>query len=213
MKKVIVSAFVLAVATMCVSAQDIPERKQDMHQQHRQGEHKRHHRGEAFKQLGLSEDQKAKFKALNEEFRTQIQTLKKDDGITVKEWKGKMETLKKEHRAKVEGLLTTDQKAKMQKMKEGRKSFRKVDQQARMDKMKIRLGLSDDQVAKLSKNRTELGEQMKALRENKSLTDDQRKEQFKELRKKQHESLKSILTEEQLKKLHDKQHRSAKQPV
>jgi Spy/CpxP family protein refolding chaperone len=212
MKKIIVSAFVLAVATMSVRAQDIPERKQDMHQ-HKSGEHKRHHRGEAFKQLGLSEDQKAKFKALNEDFRTQIQALKKDDGITVKEWKSKKETLKKEHRAKVEALLTTEQKAKMQKMKEDRKSVRKVDQQARMEKMKIRLGLSDDQVAKLSKSRTELDEKMKALRENKSLTDDQRKEQFKELRKKQKENFKSILTEEQLKKLHDKQHRSAKQPV
>lgn len=213
MKKFIVSAFVLAVATMSVRAQDIPERKQDVQKEGKMRHHGRRHHQEAFKELGLSADQKAKFKVLNDDFRTQLQALKKNDEITVKEWKTKMETLKKEHRAKVEGLLTSEQKAKIQKMKEDHRSFRKEDGKARMEKMKTRLGLSDEQVASLQKSRTEMGQQMKALHENKSLTDDQRKEQMKELRKKQQENLKNILTEDQMKKLHEKQHRPAKQPV
>ena len=51
---------------------------------------------------------------------------------------------------------------------------------------------------------------MKAIRENKSLSDEQRKEQMKEMMKKQKENMKSILTEDQLKKLKETQHQKPK---
>jgi Spy/CpxP family protein refolding chaperone len=206
MKKLILSAFVLAVATMSVQAQDQPHRKQ--------GRHGGRHHKEAFHKLNLSEEQKTKFKTLNEDFRKQMQELKKNDNITVKEWKSKMSSLRTDHRTQMQGLLTTEQKAQLEKTKQDRMAARKAGHEARMEKMKTRLGLSADQVEKMKASRTELGAQMKALHENKSLNEEQKKEQMKELRKKQKDSFKSILTEDQLKKLHEKQkHRPAKQPV
>jgi Spy/CpxP family protein refolding chaperone len=196
MKKIIVTAVVMAFATLTMNAQDGKD-----------GGHMRHHRGhgqEAFQELNLSADQKAKFKSLNEDFRSQMGELKKkEDNITVKEWKTQMESLRKDRHAKMQNILTSDQKAQLEKMKQDRKAKHEADGKARQEKMKARLGLTDDQVAKLNSNRSETSAKMKALRDDKSLNDDQRKQQVQELRKKQKESFESILTKDQLQKLHE----------
>ena len=206
MKKIIVCAFALAVAIQGVNAQDAPAEKKE-------GFRNRHHR-ESFHNLNLSEDQKAKFKSLNDDFRKQMEDLKKKDDITVKEWRSKMETLQKDHRTKMQGLLTTEQKAQLEKQRTERKERSKREGDERMNRMKTRLNLTDDQVARLKQNHSDLSEKMKAIRENKALTDEQKHDQFQELRKKNKDGLKDILTEEQMKRLHEKQtRRSAKQPV
>ena len=72
--------------------------------------------------------------------------------------------------------------------------------QKRMDKMKTDLNLTDDQVAKIQEQHKSSMEQMKAIRENSSLSEDQKKGQLMDLRKSTHESINSILTADQLKK-------------
>jgi Spy/CpxP family protein refolding chaperone len=72
----------IAFTLNAVQAQEISDRKHDGI--HRQEGHKKHH-GKEWADLNLSEDQKTKFKALNEEHRKQISELKKQDNITVKE--------------------------------------------------------------------------------------------------------------------------------
>ncbi len=69
--------------------------------------------------------------------------------------------------------------------------------------MKADLGLSEEQSAKLKDNREAMAEKIKAIREDKSISDESKKEQVKELMKKQKEEMKSILTEDQLKKLEE----------
>ncbi len=192
--------FSLLVLSMAVAAnaQEIPERKTE---RPHMMEGKRHHGDMDMKKLDLTEDQKAKFKSQNESFHQQMEELKKNDNITVKEWRAKAESLRKEHKARIEGLLTPDQKQKLEKMKvEGRQREEGM-MKERAERMKTRLGLSEEQSAKMESNRKEMGEKMKAIRENSSLGDDQKREQMKELHKKQQENMKSILTEEQLKKL------------
>jgi Spy/CpxP family protein refolding chaperone len=206
MKKIIVTAFALAVATLVTQAQEKTERSHD-----RQGA--RHHR-ESFEKLNLSEEQKAKFKSLNTDYHKQLQDLKKKDDITVKDQKSRLKALRDDHKAKLQSVLTSDQKAQMQKMRQEGMEKRKVNSEERMQKMKTNLGLTDDQVAKMKAGRTETAEKMKALHADKSLSDEQKKEQFKELRKKQQDSMKSILTEDQMKKLQErKHHKSRKQTV
>jgi hypothetical protein len=56
-----------------------------------------------------------------------------------------------------------------------------------------------------------MDEKMKSIRDDKSLTEEQKKEKSKELRMQQKESMKSILTEEQMKKMKEsRKHRSDK---
>ncbi len=207
MKKIILSVFALSMF-VAVKAQEIPERKSERPPLM---ERKRHHGmpGMDMKQLNLTEEQKAKFKTQKEEFRKKMEELKKNDGITVKEWKSKAEALRKEHKAGMDKILTSDQKAQLEKMKVEGKAKREAMEKKHGETMKTRLGLSDEQSAKMDANRKEIGEKMKAIRENKSLSDEQKKEQMKELHKKQKENMKSILTEEQLKKIKESHHRGS----
>jgi Spy/CpxP family protein refolding chaperone len=189
----LVGAFALSA-----SAQDIPGRKSDGYKPHAKT---RMHGKKQMEGLNLTEDQKAQFKSLNAEHRKQMEELKKQDNITVKESKERMAKLRKDHREKTQALLTAEQKEQIKKNAEARKVKSQEMAAKQKERMKTRLGLSDDQSAKLEKQRKETGEQMKAIRENKSLTEEQKKEQMKSLHKKNQESMKSILTPEQLEKM------------
>jgi Spy/CpxP family protein refolding chaperone len=201
MKKIIVSVLALALTITAVKAQDIPERKQDGVQRHEGG--KRHH-GMDMADLNLSNEQKAKFKALNEDSHKQMAELRKQDNITVKESKEKMEALRKDHQAKVQALLTPEQRTQFEKKKQERRSKMQGMDKGRGEKMKKELNLTDDQSTRLDESRKKMSAQWKALHEDKSLTEEQVKEKSKELKKQQMESMKSILTEEQMKKMKEK---------
>jgi hypothetical protein len=202
MKKIILSMLVFPLA-LASKAQEIPERKLErpmMNERH-PGPHQMH--GMDMKQLNLSDAQKEQFKAQRESFHKQMEELKKNDNITVKEWRSRMEILRKDQRSKMQGILTSDQKAQLEKMKAEHKAMNEIDAKARMEKMKLHLGLSDEQATKINANRTEMMEKMKALRENDKMDEENKKVQMKDLMKKQKEQMKSILTEEQMKKLQE----------
>jgi Spy/CpxP family protein refolding chaperone len=174
---------------------------------------KGHHRMDKLQQLNLTDEQKTELKSINEDYKQQMTDLKKsEDKITVTEWKSKKSTMRKEHREKVQKLLTEEQKASLKNMKHERKRDMRKHGARRLEHMKKELNLTDDQVAAIKKNHDTMGEKFKAIREDKNLTEDQKKVELKEFKKQQHESLKSILTEEQLQKLeqqkkHHKRHR------
>jgi len=203
MKKIILSVAVFTIAFI-TQAQEIPERKTERPPMM---ERKRHHHGMEFQKLNLTEDQKAKFKAQNESFHKKMEELKKIDNITVKEWRNKAEALRKEHKTNAQSILTSDQKAQLEKMKAEGVARHEAMAKSRGEKMKAALGLSDDQSAKMQANRVKIGEKMKAIRENTLLSDEQKRENMKQLHKEQKEFMKSILTEEQLKKMKENMHK------
>jgi Spy/CpxP family protein refolding chaperone len=202
MKKIILAMLVSSLA-VAAKAQEIPERKHErpMMQERHQGRH--HMQGMDMKQLNLTDAQKEQFKAQRESFRKQMEELKKNDNITVKEWKSRMETLRKDQKTKMQAILTPDQKAQIEKMKAEHKAMKEIDAKARMEKMKLHLGLTDEQAAKINKNRTEMAEKMKAIREDDKMDAEKKKEQMHDLMKKQKEQMKSLLTEEQMKKMQE----------
>jgi Spy/CpxP family protein refolding chaperone len=213
MKKIFLSALAF-MAVLAVKAQEIPERKADAptmhHKEHRLG--KDHMMG--LKELNLTDDQKEQFKKEAADFRKKMEELKKNDGITVKEWREKMEALRNEHKTRIQGLLTTEQKTQMEKMKqEGAEKRKDMAEKHKgmmerhkgmMDKrgdLKERLQLTDEQQAKMKEMHKDMSEKAKAIRENKSLSDEKKREEIKELMKSRQDKLKTILTEEQLNKL------------
>ena len=175
MKKIILSALVLSLA-VAVKAQEIPERKGERPMM-MNGKHKGHHpmAGIEMQKLNLTDAQKEQFKTQRESFRKQMEELKKNDNITVKEWKSRMETLKKDQKTKMQGILTNDQKAQLEKMKVEQKAMGEIDAKARMEKMKLHLGLTDEQAAKMNKNHTEMAAKMKALREDDKMDNEKEK--------------------------------------
>jgi Spy/CpxP family protein refolding chaperone len=209
MKKILLSMLAATLVVAVSQAQEIPDREAPAHEMKQ-----KHHRGEEFKDLNLSEEQKAKLKALREESRKEREALQKNDNITVKEWRAKMEEQRKAQREKFQSILSEEQKVQLQKSKEERKARFQERAKERMEKMKAELKLTDEQSGKLKASREAMSEKIKSLREDQSLTDESRKEQVKELMKKQKEEMKSILTEEQLKKLEEKKrHRHSRKKI
>ena len=156
MKKAFLGIFLAAFVAVGSFAQD-----QDP------GFNKKHHgQQDVMEQLNLTDNQKTELKAIREDYHQQMADLKKNEDITVREWKTKMETIRKDHRDKMQNLLTDDQKASMKKMMADRKGDRKKHffghhggrkghHGQRLEKMKKELGLTDDQVTALKKNREE----------------------------------------------------------
>ncbi len=192
MKKIILSVLVLSLA-VAVQAQD----------GHRRHDRKRDHRGLAIEKLNLTEEQKSKFKSENEAFRKQMTELKKNENITIKEFKAKMGAIRKDHKSKIDGILTQEQKGQIEKMKTEQKEKHEKMMKAKGERMGEKLSLTEDQKAKMKSNREQLQSKMKAIRENKSLDESAKKEQMKNLMKENKESMKSILTEEQIKKMEE----------
>ncbi len=202
MKKVLTVLTAIAFLAVTADAQVIPDRKREPFSPGKpHGMMKNHQPGMAFHNLNLTDAQKEQVKKENENFRKEMKELRENENLTIKEWKSRMETLRKGHQSKMESVLTTDQKAQIEKMKMEQKAIHEVDAKARMEKMKIRLGLSDEQAAKMDKNRKETGEKLRKIREDKGISADKKREAMKELAEKQKEFMKSILTEDQLKKM------------
>ncbi|MBK8952999.1 MAG: hypothetical protein IPM85_12700 [Chitinophagaceae bacterium] len=64
-------------------------------------------------------------------------------------------------------------------MKESREKMEKVKTETRMKMMKVNLGLTAEQSARLEKHHSTMQEKMKALREDKNLNDEQKKKRQK----------------------------------
>src|SRR6187551_1172634 len=88
--------------------------------------------------IKLSEEQKQKAKALNEDYRKKIDELRKKDDILVKDWRNQMMELNKKHKEEMSALLSKEQKEQIEKMKVERKKIAEIDANARMEKMKLR---------------------------------------------------------------------------
>src|ERR1043165_3553210 len=117
MKKIVLTLLVAAVGIVTVQAQEIPERKSEFRQHHRPDMPRK----KQMANLNLTEEQKAKYKELAQEERKQFEALDKQDNITVKEAREKRVALQKEFQDKRQSLLTTEQKAQIEKDKEARK--------------------------------------------------------------------------------------------
>ena len=201
MKKVVAPMMVAVFAAITLQAQEIPERKREefkpMHQE-------RMFDKKELAALNLTDEQKKKMKTIREDFRKQMEELNKQENITVKEQRGRMEALRKDHQAKFQSILTEEQKAQLEKDKAARKEKAKEYGKKKEARMKEELKLTTEQSAKMAEQRKMTSEKVKAIRENASLTGQQKKEQVREVMKEQKEAMKSILTEEQWQQMKEK---------
>ncbi len=202
MKKIILIACTICTIFTTLNAQELGNK---MHKQ--QG--KSHENG--FKKIVISDEQKAKVKSIREEYQKKMADLKKNDGITVKEWKEKKALLEKENRNKMQSILTVDQKNQLEKMKLEKREFAVINQNAKMEKMKIHLGLSNEQSNRIKEEQKMMIGKMKSIKENPTLSNEQKKAEVKLMMKKRKEFMASVLTPDQMKELHKKKRPHQKQ--
>ncbi|MBX3737110.1 MAG: hypothetical protein KF715_10495 [Candidatus Didemnitutus sp.] len=70
------------------------------------------------KELGLSEDQEKQIKAINESYRPQLEAIREDKSLSRDQKREKSQALNKEREAKVDAVLTPEQRTKAQAMRE-----------------------------------------------------------------------------------------------
>lgn len=191
MKKLLIPLVALLVLTVSVNAQQKGVKK---------GKHHKHGHEMMARQLNFSEEQKKQAKAINEDARKKMQELNKNESITVKEQRDRKAAIQKERKAKIDGLLTSEQKAKQAQLKADRMVKREAAYARHLDKMKVALNLTDDQVAKLKSQRATNRSRAEKIKNNESLSREQKKEQMMALKAEAKAQHNKILTAEQLKK-------------
>ncbi len=204
MKKYLIALSAFTIITISVNAQTKRNTTDDVQMNHHEkmeNKDHRHEKGMRMKQLNLSDAQKQQTKSLRQDYKSQFKQLDENkNSMSQQDYQFKKDQIRKEQRSKFESILTADQKSKMKELKKDQRANREGMQNKRMDKMKSSLNLSDDQVSKLQSHHETFETEAKAIKENSSLTDTQKKESLMDLRKRSQQDEKNIFTAEQLQK-------------
>jgi len=142
-------------------------------------------------------EQRKQVAAINKEYRQKSEDLFKKDNSTLREYKAGLLALQKEKKSRLQALLTQKQKDEIAARRKRMAENMQVMAVARMERLKLHLGLSDDQVVKIKAGQENLRSQAKAIHENDNLLPQQKMEQMKALMAKRNDTYKSVLTPEQ----------------
>ena len=156
-----------------------------------------------FEQLNLTDAQKNQLQSLRKEKKSKLDALEKNESMTMKEYKIQKDNIQKEYKAKMESVLTAEQKNMLAAEKQKKSGDAEEKMQTRIEKMRTDLSLSDEQYNKVKSLYAEMFSQIKVVRENESLSMEQKKEQIKNLHKETKSKLKGILNADQIKKLQE----------
>ena len=162
-----------------------------------------HHRGQMMEQLNLTPEQKSQLKSLHESNKLQRDAIKNDATLTQDQKRAKMKDLQKSQSDKFNSILTPDQLAKrnayIQKMKANGKMHGKQSGfgNHRKGNMMANLNLTPDQKSQMKAMYESNKQQRDAIKNDASLTDDQKTEKMRDLQKSQSDKFNSILTPDQ----------------
>lgn len=224
MKRIIVtaSAFFLLVGITNAQSDSTQATHEHSHKSDRmansQGMHKHHGDGQKdgmegkgkwanhegremmMQHLHLTKEQKEQGKAIKDNYDKQLAALYDNDKLRMGDFKKKSAALRKDLKDKLAAILTPEQKSKMEAFKKKREENMQVMAAARLERMKIDLTLTDNQVASIKTAEVSLHSQLKALHEDESLVSEQKREKMKALFEQHKATVKAILTPEQLNK-------------
>jgi hypothetical protein len=142
-------------------------------------------------------EQRKQLMVINKEYRQKREDLFKQDNLTLKQYKAGLVALGKEKKSKTQGLLTQQQKDELAAGRKRMDENRQVREVAHLERLKLHLNLTDDQVAKIKAGNENLRGQAKAIHENDNLLPQQKMEQMKTLMAKRNDTYKSVLTPDQ----------------
>ncbi len=168
---------------------------------------RRGHGWEGRPRLHYSPEQQKQLQAINKEYRAKQQDLFANDKMSLGEYKSKLLALQKEKKSRTQDLLTAEQKEKLAQWKKQAAENAQVRAAAHLERMKIRLKLSDEQAATLKSRQADLHAKMQSIRENDNLLPRQKMEEIKALFAQREGALKSVLTPEQLSAFQSMHHR------
>lgn len=165
----------------------------------------KHASGRNFEKLNLTDEQKAQVKKINESFRQQMVNANKNTSISADQLKEKRRALAKEHKRKMNEILTPEQKKQMQDGHDGLIKGDKGEMRSqRFEEMTQDLNLTPEQSAKMKELNFTLRNDVKSIRQNTALSKEEKKEQMKNLMKKHKTDMEVLLSDEQKEQLRNR---------
>ena len=150
-----------------------------------------------LKGLHLTPDQLKQAKTINDDFHKQLASLQGNDKISLGDYKSKLAAIHKDRKTKLLAVLNDKQKEQIAQHKKNAEINAQVKNAARLERLKLTLGLSEEQLSKIKTKQTELHSKIKAIHENDALLPEQKKEELKSLMAQRKDFIKTILTPEQ----------------
>jgi hypothetical protein len=142
-------------------------------------------------------EQRQQLMAINKEYHQKATDLFNQDNLTLKQYKAGLLALQKDKKDKLSGLLTQQQKDEQAAQRKRMSENRQVREAAGLERLKLRLNLSDDQVAKLKTGQEAIRSQARAIHENDNLLPQEKMQQMKALMAKRNDTYRSVLTPDQ----------------
>ncbi len=214
MKRILTSALIIMLAIGAAQAQNGEGNSKGHNKEHKM----------AAKKMNLTEDQKARLQAIREDYKKEAEALKNNTALSAEEKQTRTRALHEQFRNKSQAVLTPEQREQQAKRKEDFKAIHE-DRNGKFHKdgagnmhngmgkrkdFEAELGLTADQQAKVTSIRSSFKPKFEALRNNTSLTEEQKRAKMKELMKQQREQMKAVLTAEQIKKMEASRHQYSK---
>lgn len=155
------------------------------------------------KDLQLTQEQQKQAVQLRADFKKRLQDLNKNESITVKEYRDKRFALQQEQKLKMQGLLTSDQKNIIEQKKKLAMAKKEEQHAIKINRLKTKLSLTDEQVNKLNQQREVMKEKIKAVKENDQLDRTAKKEKMMALKTEMKDSRDKLFTPAQIKKIEE----------
>jgi hypothetical protein len=145
--------------------------------------------------------------AINKDYKQKSEDLFKQDNITLKQYKAGLIALQKDKKVKLQALLTPQQNNELAARRKKRAEDAQVREVAHLERLKLHLNLSDDQVAKIKASQENLRSQVKSIHENDNLLPQEKRGQMKALLAKRNDTYKAVLTPDQYTQFEKMHHR------
>jgi hypothetical protein len=153
--------------------------------------------GSNGERIHYTPEQRPQVMAINKDYRQKAADLFRQDNITLKQYKAGLLSLQKEKKDKLGALLTQQQKDQLADQRKRMSDNRQVREAANLERLKLTLNLTDDQVAKLKSGQEVLHSQARAIHENENLLPQEKMQQMKALMAKRNDTYRSVLTPDQ----------------
>lgn len=167
-------------------------------------------------QLNLTDAQKAKIKPILQDEAQQLKALRNDMSITRQQFRDKIQEIRQATRAKIEPILTPEQVTKLPKPGTGQagpggwhrgRGMRGAGGGGNgLAGLSSKLNLTDDQKAKIQPLMADQQKQVQAIKQDTTLTPEQKQSKIQEVRKATRQQLTSILTPEQQQQMKQMMH-------
>jgi Spy/CpxP family protein refolding chaperone len=161
--------------------------------------HRKHRKPGALRQLDLTEAQRQQLRTIMTDKREKLQALKNDQTLTQEQKKERFRELNKATKEKMSGILTPEQKQKFESMKE--KYGRMKGHRGKREGMAKSLNLTEAQQKQFKAINEESFKQISAIKNNNTLSKQDKMAKIKEIRQSSKTKMNAILTSEQQQKV------------